>query len=133
MDIKICKFKGYWTEKDALNHPTWLFVFGDNDIKKGCRCQAIIRNCPNAVGIPTKKYPALTSPSFYTDDEYKSNCKKIDNAVNNIMLLLKTKKYTHIIFPEDGLGTGLAQLPQRAPKTYKYLNNAINNLCKNIE
>jgi len=32
-----------------------------------------------------------------------------------------------VVFPEDGLGTGLAELPQRAPKTYAHLISAINS------
>lgn len=33
-----------------------------------------------------------------------------------------------VVIPEDGLGTGLAQLPQRAPKTYGYLRRALDAL-----
>lgn len=133
MDVKIITFKGWWKENDAKNNPTWLFVFGDNDIKKGLKGQAVIRNCSNAIGIPTKKYPSLMISSFYSDDEYKLNCKKIDNAICDIIVLLKTKKYDHIIFPEDGLGTGLAELPKRAPKTYDYLNKSIKQLKNSLK
>jgi hypothetical protein len=31
-----------------------------------------------------------------------------------------------IVFPEDGLGTGLAELPVRAPKTFDFLVKTIN-------
>lgn len=52
-------FEGYWTVNDARSNKNSLFVYGDNDIKKGKKGQAIIRDEPNAIGIPTKKYPSL--------------------------------------------------------------------------
>ena len=69
--------------------------------------------------------------------EYEENTKKIDNAINKILLVLteNRSKYDGIFLPEDGLGTGLADLQKRAPNTYKYLNAKISNLislCINI-
>ena len=51
-------------------NPTVLFVFGDNTIRKGFGGAAALRNCENAYGFITKKYPNNKSTSFYTIDEY---------------------------------------------------------------
>jgi hypothetical protein len=114
-------FKGWWTVKDVQTYYTSLFVYGDNNVSKGCGGQAIIRHQPNTIGIPTKKYPSNAKGSFYTDIEYEDNCKRIDTAIATIMKLMTSGSYTQIILPEDGLGTGLAMLPTVAPKTYAYL------------
>ena len=50
--IKI--FKRFWNPKIVRSQPECLFIFGDNDIQKGKRGQAIIRDEPNAIGIPTR-------------------------------------------------------------------------------
>ena len=59
MAAKQSKFKGWWSKEDCNKNPKALFVFGDNDIEKGIGGQAVIRNCTNTIGIPTKKYPSL--------------------------------------------------------------------------
>ncbi len=121
MIVKI--FKGYWTINDVRNMSDYLFVFGDNDIKVGKGGQAIIRDEPNTIGIPTKKYPNNKTSSFYYDTEYNENIIKIDNAINNI--IKKSNNYKGIILPEDGFGTGLAKLHINAPKTLEYINKRI--------
>ena len=45
----------------------------------------------------------------------------------------ESSNYDALIFPKDGLGTGLAELPKRAPKTYKYLNKAIQKYLLNSQ
>ncbi|ADO18632.1 hypothetical protein [Acanthamoeba castellanii mimivirus] len=55
---------------------------------------------------------------------------KINQAINQLIDV--SQKYRLIVLPEDGFGTGLAQLPQKAPLTYKYLVEQINNLQKLI-
>ncbi|AKI80171.1 hypothetical protein QJ850_gp528 [Acanthamoeba polyphaga mimivirus] len=127
---KIVIFKGYWTENDVKKNLDALFVYGDNDAKIGKGGQAIIRDLPNTIGIPTKKYPTNHSSSFYTDKEYYDNIFKIDQAINQLIDV--SQKYRLIVLPEDGFGTGLAQLPKKAPLTYKYLVEQINNLQKII-
>ena len=119
-------YKGFWTLQTALNNPTKLYLFGDNDVGKGCGGQAIIRTAPNSCGIPTKKLPSLAPNSFYTDQEYDLNVKKIDVAINKIKLL--SKDYEAVVFPADGFGTGLAKLEEHAPLTFIYLINAVDDL-----
>jgi len=79
--IKI--FGRYWTVKDVKNHKDYLFIFGDNDIKRGRGGQAIIRDEPNALGIPTKKYPTRKENAYYTDEEFEENKKKVNLSITN--------------------------------------------------
>jgi hypothetical protein len=123
---QIKKIKRYSTELVNAN-PDSLFIFGDNLIKRGTGGQAAIRYCSNAYGIPTKKLPSNNSDAFFTDSEYEKNIGHINSAINNI-----PASYNSIVFPEDGLGTGLAQLPTKAPKTYAYLVNTLNERFGNV-
>ncbi|AQN68275.1 hypothetical protein [Saudi moumouvirus] len=127
---KILIFNGFWTEKDVLNFPRGLFVYGDNDAHFGKGGQAIIRDLKNTIGLPTKKYPTNDNNSFYTDNEYEQNVEKINKAIQNI--INKSKYYDYLILPKDGFGTGLSKLPEKAPKTFKYLCEQIEILKINL-
>ena len=121
-------FKGFWTFKDVQENPTSLFIFGDNDVSKGKGGQAVIRDEPNALGIPTKKLPNMHQNSFYQDSELKDNKEKINISIHKILKEVMKHNYKYIVFPEGGLGTGLSKLPEKAPLTYQYLDNKINAL-----
>ncbi len=106
------------SEEYCKSKPNWLFIFGDNDIHKGKKGQAVIRDLVNSAGIPTKKLPSLKDNAYYTDDEYEQNIQKINDALTLILKL--SVDFEMIIFPKR-IGTGLAKLDVKAPKTYKYL------------
>jgi hypothetical protein len=110
-------------------HTDTLYVFGDNDIKRGKAGQAIIRDEPNAIGIPTKKDIKGLSTDFYTDTEYDANVSKIENAFNAIEEKLLGGKYKYLSFAMGGLGTGLARLPTKAPRTFAYLQARVESVC----
>ena len=118
MEVK--KIKRYSVDL-VRSSPDHVFIFGNNLLDYGKGGQAIIRDEPNAHGIPTKLKPSQLPGSYFSDDSYESNIAHIQKALDTI-----PKHYKFIVFPEDGLGTGLAELPTRAPKTYAYLNKAIN-------
>jgi hypothetical protein len=107
------------------NNPDKIFLFGDNLKGWGKGGQAIIRDEPNAIGIPTKKAPHMNKNAFFTDTEYSNNIKHIDEAFNKI------PKGSTVVLPEDGLGTGRARLKSKAPKTALYLLEKIKGL-KNL-
>ena len=130
INSKITYFKGFWDRSDVETNPDWLFIYGDNNIGQGLGGQAIIRGLSNTLGIPTKKYPNNAYKSFYTDLEYSDNIERIQKAISKIIQV--EYKYKFIVLPENGLGTGLAQLPTKAPKTYSYLVNAIEKMKKII-
>ena len=126
MPSKLRIFKGFWTESDVLNNPDWLFIFGDNNVQLGCGGQAVIRNCSNAMGIPTKKYPSNHRKSFYSDNEISDNRERIANAIE--LIKEASTSYKYVIFPRDGFGTGLARLEEVAPKTNEYLKGEVADL-----
>lgn len=130
---KVLIYDKYWTVKDVKENPTHLFVFGDNDIGIGKGGQAIIRFEENAMGIPTKKKPSHSQDAYYTDDELKENKQKINNAIRKIADVVTEKQYEVVVFSKDGLGTGLAKLASKAPKTFEHLNKSVDKLKTWIE
>lgn len=123
---KILVWPGFWTRDDVQANPSYLFVFGDNDVGRGRKGQAIIRGFPNAIGVPTKKFPTFKDSAYYSDEEYEQNCQKIQRAFDAIRA--KVPKFEKLVLPENGLGTGLSDLGRRAPKTLEYLNQQIEKL-----
>lgn len=102
--------------------PEVLFVFGDNLAGKGKGGQAIIRGEPNAFGIPTKRLPARTPDAYFADR---------DDECQALMVALRTL-YGHtltrpIALPRDGLGTGLAEMPERSPRLYATLRQVLHD------
>lgn len=113
-----------WYSKDMCKqNPKTLYVFGDNTAEVGCGGQAQIRYEPNSIGIPTKRKPTMEDDAFFNDNPVQ--LLKIEQAISNLLVVLASGKYTKLVFPEDGLGTGLAELPTRSPAAYAYLNDRI--------
>lgn len=111
-------------DEDILRaNPDKIYIFGDNTERWGKKNQSIIRDEPNAFGIATKKRPSMDDDAFFTDDEFEANKKIIDEDIAKIKADGRP-----IVFPEDGIGTGLAGLENKAPKTYKYLMGEIEKL-----
>lgn len=119
---------------DLKANPNAIYLFGDNLMEVGLGGQAgEMRGEPNAVGIPTKKSPGMSERDFFTDDEFERNCKALDIAFDHLQQqwLEKVAEYgteIPIIVPLDGLGTGLAELDTRAPKTFAYLQSKLESL-----
>jgi hypothetical protein len=118
----------FYTIPDVRKHSDYLYIFGDNDVGIGKGGQAIIRDETNAIGIPTKKEPNNRESAFYTDLELEENKKKIHLAIMKVLKEFMKSKYTTLVIPGGGLGTGLSRLPEKAPKTFKYLEDKIKNL-----
>jgi len=115
--------KDFITRDDLISNRDKIFLFGDNLLGRGFGGQAKeMRGEPNSIGIPTKKKPELTEDSFFNDNEYESNIKHIELAFSKI------PKNKIIVIPSNGLGSGLAKLKDKAPKTYQYLQYKINEL-----
>lgn len=115
------------TRKMIEENPDWLFVFGDNYHRSGYGGQAAtMRGYPNSVGIATKRYPSMTEHSFLTEDDFSEWCDFSKNDLNR--LLEHTKSGGIIVWPEDGIGTGLAQLSSRAPKIFNFIENFHKNV-----
>jgi len=108
-------------------NPTTLYLFGDNDIRKGLGGQAKeMRGEPNAVGVSTKKLPARSEEAYKSDTELEKNKKIITDDINKAIAEWNTGKYSKLIIPQ--MGVGLAELPTRAPETYKFLQQELKRL-----
>lgn len=136
MQVWICR--EFWNPEFARTYSDRLFIFGDNEAGWGTKGQACIRGEQNAIGIPTQKRPARTNDGYWNDREYDRNCRIIDAAIAIAIKRLRERDddgnrlFRGVVFPKDGLGTGLAGLPWRAPKTLLYLNRAIRGFQKAV-
>ncbi|AYV83973.1 MAG: hypothetical protein Hyperionvirus15_11 [Hyperionvirus sp.] len=130
--MKVFRFKRNWTLSDVRRYSKFLFVFGDNDIRRGKGGQAIIRDEPNAMGVPSKKRPSGEMGAFYFDEEFDENVRKIKGAIGDIVERLRSGEFEGIIVSKDGIGTGLAKLPDYAPRTYKFLVSEMNALFREV-
>jgi hypothetical protein len=121
---KIISIKWY-TEATLKSNRDKLFLFGDNEARKGKGGQAeYCRGKPNAMGIRTKKSPSLKDGAFWTDKNYQENIKMM---ADDFMAVFDAG-YETIVLPTAGIGTGLAQLKDRAPKTYRWLSSMMKQL-----
>lgn len=109
-----------YSDADVKANPNKIYVFGDNNQRKGKGGQATIRDNENAFGISTKLKPSNSDDAFMTDDAFEENKRVIDSDIAKIK-----NDGRPIIFPKDGLGTGLAKLKTKAPKTYAYLKQRL--------
>ena len=109
-----------YTDADVKANPNKIYVFGDNTERTGTGGQAQIRNNPNAMGIATKLAPSMNESAFMTDKDFAKNKAVIDGDIAKIKATGKI-----VIFPKDGLGTGLAKLKEKAPQTYAYLKQRL--------
>jgi hypothetical protein len=109
---------------------TAIFVFGDNMVRWGNGGQAYaMRGEPNAIGIPTKWNPKRTPDAFFRDEDWVNSPAiklAIDDAFARIEVALKDG--LDVVVPEDGIGTGLAELTVRAPVIFKYIHDRLAKL-----
>lgn len=112
---------------DLRRQHDWLFVFGDNMAERGFGGQAKeCRGEPNAIGIPTKWQPSMTPDSFFCDDELEDVRPTIDGAF--LELSGHLRKGGTVVWPMDGVGTGLAKLDERAPVIFSYIQDWLSKL-----
>lgn len=122
MSIRV--HKGFWTREEVARDVDSVYVFGDN-IQDNVRnfvpsqTQAVIRFLPNAVGIVTKKNRFWETESFFTDLDFEIFAAQLEVKIDLLKFYLFEGK--NVIFPSDGLGTGKAQLKEKAPKCWEYL------------
>ena len=100
--------------RDLVGHSNWLFVFGDNFAGVGRGGQAAeCRGEPNAVGIATKRAPSMAPGAFLSDADINRWRAHNKDAFALIETALETGKT--VVLPSAGIGTGRAELEQRAP------------------
>lgn len=116
MPIKYLK----WITRDAVRaEPDARFVFGDNVERIGIGGQAgSMRGEPNAIGVATKWRPGFSAVDFYRDgDERAFAVVRADIDTVEAALAIGLTVYV----PLYGLGTGLSELPTRAPYLHRYI------------
>lgn len=106
---------------DVRKNPNSLFVFADNYSKIGWKGQACIRGEPNSFGLPTQRKIGFSHDAYLSDSEFTENVAKFEEAINKF-------NYEFIYFPENGFGTGLAKLSEKAPLTFEYVTTRIKEL-----
>jgi len=127
MQYRVVQMK-WITRSFVREHRDHIFLFGDNLARRGFGGQAAqMRAEPNAIGIPTKKLPSNAEEAFFTDAEFEQNKAAIDRAFERLSRMSSTSEQV-IVIPSDGLGTGRAQLENRAPLTFAYLQKRLRDL-----
>lgn len=112
---------------DLTSNPNVVYLFGDNCQRTGLGGQAAeMRGEPNAVGVRTKKAPGRRPSDYFTDDEYDTNVSMIREDLELPMKYLMSGGI--VVWPSSGLGTGLSDLPNRAPRTYAYLQSLYSDM-----
>jgi hypothetical protein len=103
-------------------HPERLYVFGDNLQRTGSGGQAAqMRNEANALGLITKRRPTMHETAFLRDTDLKWLL--TENRTVLFMLEEHLKLGRTVVWPESGIGTGLADLQTRAPQILQYYEN----------
>jgi hypothetical protein len=120
-------FQKVYKRDDARRNPEVLYVFGDNVRRVGLGGQAReMRQEPNAVGVATKVSPY----ECFGDkpEEIIAQNRIIDIDMKPLFDHLKNGGI--VVWPTDGIGTGLAGLPVYAPMTFEYIQQKLAALIR---
>jgi len=85
-----------------------------------------MRGEPNAFGIPTKWAPSMSDDAYFSDRQYNDIVIILDLHFQKLRSHIENG--TSVVFPTNGIGTGLSQLPQRAPIVNDFIQNLIYDL-----
>lgn len=112
-----------WIKRDDLiANPELLYVFGDNVKRIGFGGQAAaMRGEPNAHGIATLWAPGVS----FSDHEYEDVRQIIDADLSELARRASLWDVQTIVFPVDGVGTGLALMSTFCPRIKAYLDRQL--------
>lgn len=117
------EFKKFITREEVRKNRFKIYVFGDNLQHEGYGGQAkAMRGEYNTIGIPTKHSPK----EYFTDDDYNRVILVIKGYFNVIEGHLRCGHT--VVIPSAGIGTGLAKLPEKAPKIWKFIERKLKEL-----
>jgi hypothetical protein len=113
-------YAGLYSEALLRQHPDKLFVFGDNLKRYGKRGQAVIRDVPNAFGVPTKRHPSIAPWAFFSDKDSEK-----EEVLKVLRKLYMQRLDRVIVFPSAGIGTGLAMMQEKSPHIWEIMNKVL--------
>jgi hypothetical protein len=112
---------------DLRANPDTLYLFGDNEARRGLGGQAAAcRGEPNAIGVATKCLPRRNAKAYWSDQDYDRLVALIEADL--APAFAHVRRGGTVVCPTAGLGTGLSELPTRAPKVFAYLSKRIADL-----
>ncbi len=129
MSIGTIRRQKFITREQAKADRSVFYLFGDNMQRRGFGGQAkALRGEPNAIGVPTKWAPDKLNLSYFKDQDLEDQgvIDAITAAFNRAEVELLSGH--DIVIPENGIGTGLSELPTRAPKIYFMIERCIAHL-----
>ena len=117
-----------WIERsDHRAHPERLYLFGDNESRRGHGGQAAAcRGEPNAVRVATKRFANRASNAYWSDAEVDRVRAIIDADLAPVFDHLR--RGGEVVYPAVGLGTGLSELEARAGRVPAPLQERIEEL-----
>jgi hypothetical protein len=92
-----------------------------------------MRGEPNAFGFATKHTPGYDEETELFLDSDTRVKGLIDAELANLKLVLDTHDYFAVVFPTDGIGTGLSRMPEFAPEYLEYHTSEIFKLIRTHE
>lgn len=113
------EFVSIFSTKICTENTDKIYVFGDNFTRYGKRGQAVVRDCKNTYGIPTKVRPTMDDDAFLSDDTIDSYIMHLERYKAELLSLAQSNT---LVFPIGGIGTGLSQMPTRCPQCFQALS-----------
>lgn len=105
---------------DARAERDKLFLFGDNELRKGLGGLAgELRGEPNAHGVRTKALPSMVKGAFWYDDDFDRVTSLIKEDLQKPLRWVAAGKT--VVIPRNGIGVRLARLPENAPNVYEFM------------
>lgn len=115
--------------EDLRRNASVLYVFGDNVMRRGMGGQAQhMRGEKNAVGVATKYRPGMDPEDFFGDEpaQVEAQARILDNDMKRLFDHVKDGGI--VVWPADGIGTGLSRMPEQAPTSFDYLEQKLGAL-----
>lgn len=85
-----------------------------------------MRGEKNALGIATLHAP----DTYFSDEDFPKIQKELDQDIKKVHDRIDSGK--PVIIPKDGIGTGIADLANKAPKIKKYLDQELEKITDKV-
>lgn len=108
-------FQKMVSRQDLRANPSVYYVFGDNTKRTGLGGQAAeMRGEPNAIGVATKWAPGLDHDDYFSAERHDQ---QLQILRDDLAVVSRRIAEGHlVIWPADGIGTGMADLAHRWPE-----------------